>query len=94
MTDANLSDVAAAGARTLWLVFEAAEVIELKRILLDRDAEGTEAFFQRVVSPRVRAAARQRGSATDLLAEEGDDEASTWITRLRVGPSRRRSTAP
>ena len=51
MTDANLSDVAAAGARTLWLVFEAAEVIELKRILLDRDAEGTEAFFQRVVSP-------------------------------------------
>ena len=56
------------------MVFEAAEVIELKRILLDRDVEGAEAFFQRVVSPRVRAAARQRGIATDLLAEEGDDE--------------------
>ncbi len=74
MTAANLSGAAAAGARTLWLVFEAAEVIELKRILLDRDGEGAEAFFQRVVTPRVRAAARQRGIATDLLAEESGDE--------------------
>lgn len=60
--------------RSLWITLEATEIIELKRINLDRDRDGAVAFFREVVAPRVRAAARQRGLALDLLAEETNDE--------------------
>jgi hypothetical protein len=60
--------------RSLWITLEAEEVIELKRIRMDRDGSGAAAFFRDVLAPRVRAAARQRGVALDLLTEEADDE--------------------
>lgn len=55
--------------RCVWLTLEGPEVIELKRVTLDRDAPGATAFFQRVVAPRVRAAAQQRG----IMVESEDD---------------------
>ncbi|MCL5995298.1 MAG: hypothetical protein M1546_04495 [Chloroflexi bacterium] len=45
----------------IWLAFEAPEVIELKRVVLDRDAMEAADFFQRVIVARVLAAAQQRG---------------------------------
>jgi len=56
--------------RRIWLALEAAEIIEMKQVVLDRDAAGAAAFFQRVVVPRVEAVARRRG----ILPEEGEDE--------------------
>jgi len=53
------------------LTLEGPEVIELKRVVLDRDAPGATAFFQRVVAPRVRATARQRGIAVESEDDEG-----------------------
>jgi len=47
--------------RHIWLALEEPEIIELKQVVLDRDVEGAAAFFRRVVAPRVRQAARQRG---------------------------------
>lgn len=69
MTDTNRT-----GTCSLWITLEAAEIIELKRINQDRDGEGAIAFFREVVTPRVRAAARQRGLALDLPTEEENDE--------------------
>lgn len=60
--------------RSLWITLEAPEVIEVKRIKQDRDDEGALIFFREVVAPRVRAAARQRGMALDLMTEEANDE--------------------
>ena len=60
--------------RSLWITLEATEVIELKRIGIDRDRDETIAFFKEVLVPRVRAAARQRGIALELLTEDEDDE--------------------
>jgi hypothetical protein len=60
--------------RSLWITLEATEIIELKRINQDRDGDGALDFFRKVVAPRVRAAARQRGLALDLLPEEAHDE--------------------
>jgi len=57
--------------RSIWITLEAPEVIELKQIVLDRDAPGATDFFQRVIVPRVGKAARQRGIITD---EEVKDE--------------------
>lgn len=48
-------------ARRTWVEFEAPEVIELKRIVLDKDAAAAVAFFQDVVAPKVRAAAARHG---------------------------------
>ena len=45
----------------MWIEFEAPEVIELKRIVLDKDAETALAFFQDVIVPRVRAPAERHG---------------------------------
>jgi hypothetical protein len=56
--------------RSLWITLEATDVIELKRIGMDRDRDETVAFFKDVLVPRVRAAARQRGIALDMLAED------------------------
>lgn len=63
-----------AGTRSLWITLEAAEIIELKRIALDKDVDGALTFFRNVLAPRVRAAARQRRIALDLLTEEKNDE--------------------
>jgi len=51
--------------RRIWVTLEASEVIELKRIVLDHDADGAVAFFRNVVTPRVRAAAAARGFPLD-----------------------------
>lgn len=55
--------------RHIWLALEGPEIIELKQVVLDRDVEGARTFFRRVVAPRVREAARQRG----ISIEEQDD---------------------
>ena len=55
--------------RHIWLALDGPDIIELKQVVLDRDVEGAAAFFRRVVTPRVRAAAWQRGIPT----EEADD---------------------
>ncbi len=60
--------------RSLWITLEAAEVIELKRIGMDRDGSSAVTFFRNVLVPRVRAAAHQRRIALDLLTEEADNE--------------------
>jgi len=52
-------------AQHIWLVLEPTEIIELKQVVMDRDTPGAVEFFYRVIVPRVRAAARQRGLATD-----------------------------
>ena len=55
-------------------MLEAPEVIELKRIAIDHDGDSAVAFFREALAPRVRAAARQRGLALDLLAEDQNNE--------------------
>ena len=52
--------------RRIWVTLEASEVIELKRIALDHDADGAVAFFRNLVTPRVRAAAAARGIALEV----------------------------
>jgi len=47
--------------RRTWVEFEAPEVIELKRIVLDKDVAAAVAFFHAAVVPRVTAAARRHG---------------------------------
>jgi len=49
----------------IWLQLEAPEVIELRQVVMDRDAPGAVEFFQRVIAPRVRTAAQQRGLDVD-----------------------------
>jgi len=49
--------------RRTWFELEAPEVIELKRIVWDKDVETAVAFFQAVVLPKVRAAAERHGLA-------------------------------
>ena len=55
--------------RHIWLTLEGPDIIELKQVMLDRDVEGAAVFFQRVVAPGVREAARRRG----IPIEEADD---------------------
>lgn len=56
------------GARCIWLALEAPEVIEVKRIMLDRDAAVAVDFFNRVIVPRVIGAAQRRG--VDIVWDE------------------------
>jgi len=60
--------------QSLWITLEAPEVIELKRIGMDCDLDEAVAFFKEVLVPRLRAAARQRGIALDMLPEDKDHE--------------------
>ena len=60
---------ALARPRCIWLTLEGPDVIELKQVVLDRDAEGATAFFRRVVAPRVREAVERRG----ISVREEDD---------------------
>ncbi len=63
----------AARTRSIWITLEGSDIIELKQIMLDRDAAGAMDFFQRVIVPQVRQAARQRGIISDEdLQEEAD----------------------
>jgi len=57
--------------RSTWLMLEAQEIIELKRAIQDRDSQEAMEFFQRIILPRAREAARQRGISLED-AEEGD----------------------
>lgn len=59
---------------SLWITLEAAEVLDLKRIGQDREASDALTYFHEVLLPRMRAAARQRGLALDLLDEMENDE--------------------
>ena len=56
--------------RRIWLTLQAAEIIELKQAMMDRDVEGARAFFHRVVVPRVRRAADQRGINAEVSPGE------------------------
>jgi len=57
----------AARTRSIWITLEGQDIIELKEIMLDRDAAGAMDFFHRVIVPQVRKAAQQRG-----IIPEGD----------------------
>jgi len=56
--------------RCLWVTLEASEVIELKRIAIDRDLDAAVEFFYDILTPRVHNAAKQRNIAVEILAEE------------------------
>jgi hypothetical protein len=45
-----------ASPRSLWITLQPEEVIELKRINMDRDEDGAADFFREVLAPRVNAA--------------------------------------
>ncbi|MGC8878259.1 MAG: hypothetical protein ACP5R2_03460 [Anaerolineae bacterium] len=55
----------------IWLAFEASEVIELKRITLDRDVAAANDLFWRVVVPRVVTAAQRRGLQIEIDRASG-----------------------
>ena len=59
--------------RCIWVMLEPAEVIELKRIAMDRDTDGAVAFFSDLLTPRVRVAAMKRGIALEMLVEDKND---------------------
>jgi hypothetical protein len=60
--------------RYLWVTLEAPEVIELKRIAMDRDLDEAVTFFINILTPRVRTAALQRGLGQDMFEEDINDE--------------------
>jgi hypothetical protein len=70
-TPAQTRRAPAARTRSIWITMEGPDIIELKQIVLDRDAAGAMGFFQRLIAPQVRKAARKLGIATD---EEVRDE--------------------
>ena len=59
--------------RHIWLTLEGPDIIELKQVVMDRDALGAADFFQRVLVPRVRDAARRRGIPIGRAEQSGDD---------------------
>ena len=60
------------GKPRIWVMLEVIEVIELKRIIIDRDVAEAVDFFQAVITPKVHAAAaRRRMPLADY--EETDD---------------------
>ncbi|RLC65137.1 MAG: hypothetical protein DRI48_07025 [Chloroflexi bacterium] len=52
--------------RRIWLTLQAEEIVELKQLMMDRDVEGTSAFFHQIVFPRVQRAAERRGISADV----------------------------
>lgn len=64
---AQTGQATAARRRSIWITLEGSDIIELKQIVLDRDAPGATDFFQRVIVPQVLKAARQRG----IIIDEG-----------------------
>lgn len=69
MTSEQNRDALKGPARRIWLTLQAEEVLELKQLMMDHDVDGTRAFFQRVVVPRVREAAERRGMKAEAPAE-------------------------
>ncbi len=55
--------------RRTWVEFEAPEVIELKRIVMDKDVAAAVAFFHATVVPKVRAAAERHGLISPCYEE-------------------------
>jgi len=60
--------------RCIWVTLEASEVIELKRIAMDRDDDSAVSFFYEVLTPRVRIAALQRKVGLEMLVENKNNE--------------------
>lgn len=60
------------GKFAIWVTVEAVEVIELKRIVLDRDVAEAVDFFQAVIAPQVFATAKRFGIHR-VNIEETDD---------------------
>jgi hypothetical protein len=60
--------------RCIWVTLEASEVIELKRIAMDRDVDSAISFFYDVLTPRVRTAALQRKVGLEMLVEDKNNE--------------------
>jgi len=56
--------------RRIWLTLQPEEVVELKQLMVDRDVEGTSAFFQHIVVPRVGNTAKRRNIDIKLSSEE------------------------
>lgn len=69
-----MMNVISSPPRRIWLALEAPEIIQMKQIVLDRDAPGAAAFFQRVVAPRIAEVARQRGILPGKAEDEGKHE--------------------
>jgi len=59
--------------RRIWLMLEGEEIVELKQLMMDRDVEGTRAFFHQTVFPRVRRAAERRGISDDVPSGQSED---------------------
>lgn len=57
----------------IWLTLEGPDIIEMRQVMIDRDIPGTVEFFQRVVVPQVRDAARRRGISIDEAEQSGSD---------------------
>ena len=57
---------------SIWVTLEVIEVIELKRIVMDRDVAEAVDFFQAVITPKVRAAAERRGMPLADYKETGN----------------------
>lgn len=61
--------------RRIWLTLEAEEIVELKQLMMDRDVEGTRAFFHQTVFPRVRRAADRRSIRADVCSRQSEEAA-------------------
>ena len=70
----NPNATASATTHCIWVTLEATEVIELKRITIDSDADSAVTFFNEILCPRVKTAALQRNVATDILLEGSHHE--------------------
>jgi hypothetical protein len=62
--------------RYLWVTLEAPELIELKRIAMDRDMDEAVTFFNNILTPRVRTAAIKRGLGLPILEEDINNDLS------------------
>lgn len=72
--DKNPNTPAPATAHCIWVTLEATEVIELKRITIDGDADSAVTFFTEILCPRVITAALYQNVAMDILWENTHNE--------------------
>jgi hypothetical protein len=71
MTDLiNNTNKSSPKPRAIWITVEAAEIIELKRIKMDKDAAGAVVYFREVLLPRVI----EHCIALDQLEETNSNE--------------------
>lgn len=57
-------------AYSIWIEIAPEEIIELKRISMDRDLPGAENFFVKILTPRVINALNKRGVCVDSILED------------------------